>query len=89
MTSSKKSSDLDYYFIIFWKILCSTALLQSFIARAYLVQDLWRWVLLSPPQVIQCQKSPGWLGLREGVFPYEGKISKFSPRFKCGNNVKA
>ena len=41
MISSKKSRDLDYYFAIFWKILCSTTLMQSFIARAYLVTRLF------------------------------------------------
>ena len=30
----KKSHDLDYYFGIFWKILCNITLIQSFIARA-------------------------------------------------------
>ena len=42
MTSSKSSRDLDYYFGIIWKILHSTTLKQIFIARAKLVQDLWR-----------------------------------------------
>ena len=40
MVSSKKSRDLDYYFGISLKILC-TLLMQSFMARAKLVQDLW------------------------------------------------
>ena len=31
---TKKSRDLDYYVGIFGKILCNTALMQSFIARA-------------------------------------------------------
>ena len=30
----KTSRDPDYYFGMFWKILCSTTLLQSFITRA-------------------------------------------------------
>ena len=30
----KKSYYHDYYFDVFWKILCSTTLIQSFIARA-------------------------------------------------------
>ena len=33
ITSSKDSCDLDYYFGIFWKVLCSTTLMQIFIAR--------------------------------------------------------
>ena len=51
MASSKKSGDLDYYFGVFLKdlmyiyiyiyIYSTTTLLQSFIARAELVQDLW------------------------------------------------
>ena len=38
-TSSKKSLDIDYYFI-FWDILFSTTLMQIFMTRASLVQDL-------------------------------------------------
>ena len=34
MALSKNSRDLDYYFGIFWKILCSATLMQSFIASA-------------------------------------------------------
>ena len=44
----KKSRNLDYYFDIFWKILCSTVLTQKCIARAQLVQDLWRGALSIP-----------------------------------------
>ena len=57
MTSSKNSRDLDFYFGIFWKILCSTTLMQSFIAMgAELVQDLWRGSLL-PPRLINVKKA--------------------------------
>ena len=44
----KKSRDLDYHFRDFSKILCSATLMQNFIARAQLVQDLWRGALLLP-----------------------------------------
>ena len=30
----KKSRNVDYYFGIFWKILCSTTLMQNFIVTA-------------------------------------------------------
>ena len=36
----KNSRDFDYYFGIFWKILCIATVTQSFIARALMVQDL-------------------------------------------------
>ena len=29
----KNSRDLDYYFGIFWKILCNTTFMQNFMAR--------------------------------------------------------
>ena len=44
ITLSKKSRDLDYYFGIFWMILCSTTHMQSFIARAKLVFFFFIWV---------------------------------------------
>ena len=44
----KKSRDLGYHFRDFSKILCSATLMQNFIARAQLVQDLWRGALLLP-----------------------------------------
>ena len=49
ITSSKMSPNLDYYFRIFWKALCSTTLMQSFIARAWLFQDLWSGNPFIPP----------------------------------------
>ena len=42
ITSSKKSRDFDSCFCVFWKMLCSTTLMQGFIGRDYLVRDLWR-----------------------------------------------
>ena len=48
ITSSKKSRDFDYCFCVFWKMLCSTTLMQGFIGRDYLVQDLWRGSFLLP-----------------------------------------
>ena len=78
----KKSLGLDYYFGFFLKILCSTTLMQSFIARAKLLHwYLCQWGTFAPTpiptsQVVQCQKSPGWLGLNFKKLKYIRKISK-------------
>ena len=40
MATSKKSRDFRYYFSIFWKILCTTTIMQSFITRAKDVREL-------------------------------------------------
>ena len=49
----KKSCGINYYFGIFWKILCCTTFMQNFIAKASLVQDLWTGdPLAAAPQVI-------------------------------------
>ena len=40
MVASKKSRDLGYYFSIFWKILCTTTIMQSFLTRAKYVREL-------------------------------------------------
>ena len=58
MTSSKMSRYLDHYFSIFWKLLCSTTLMQSFIVRAWLVQDF-----LLPPGYLMSKKAV-WLELK-------------------------
>ena len=56
----KKSHNVGYCFDIFWKILCSTTLMLSVIAKAKLIQNLW-WGTFSRHslQVISCQKTVG------------------------------
>ena len=63
LTLPKNSRDLDYHFGVFWKISCSTTHMQSFIARASLVQNLQSKALSPLSQVIRCQKIQDWLGL--------------------------
>ena len=64
VTSSNTSRDPDLCFGVFWKILCSTTLKQSFmgLTGSGFITGAFR----PPPPSLGylCQKYPGWLGLK-------------------------
>ena len=64
VTSSNTSRDPDLCFGVFWKILCSTTLMQSFmgLTGSGFIMGAFR----PPPPSLGylCQKYPRWLGLK-------------------------
>ena len=62
VTSSNTSRDPDLCFGVFWKILCSTTLTQSFmgLTDSGFITGAFR----PPPLGYLCQKYPRWLGLK-------------------------
>ena len=65
----KKSRDLDYYFGILWKILCSTTLMQSFIAIEFNWFRIYGGGTLSLPPGYLMSKKPrlNWIELNHFI----------------------
>ena len=89
MRSSKNSRVPGYSFGIFLKFLCTTTFMQSFIARAQLVQNLsWGWgALLTFPKTL-ISKSPKLVWVKSILLIARLTISKNIIGFVQWNFIK-